>query len=579
MPMYKEAFEARDDLVQYGSNALLLYALELKFDLEDIHTVASDALTDGSDDKKCDLIYVDADDGIVIIAQCFVSADQSKKEAPANKASDLNTGAGWLLTRELEELPERIRPAAIQLRSSLTEGKVNTVHFWYVHNLPSSQNVQSELETVKRTAYASLTQLLGPGSTPNVSVLEVGSEQIEKWYQTLTTPILVTDPQEVSVVGGYNIESDDWTAYVTAVPARWLHRLFSRYRDNLFSANVRGYLGSRRSDANINSGIKTTASDDPAHFWVYNNGLTIVTHDFTYDENSCLLRVSGMSIVNGAQTTGAIGSLLQEPDESAMVPARFVKCRSAEVVDKIIQYNNSQNQVEAPDFRSNDEVQRRLRQEFDHLPSVTYLGGRRGGYDDRIRRPANLLPSDTAGQALAAFHGNPVVAYNEKSKIWVSDTLYSCFFSDRTTAKHNLFAYSLLRAVEEKKRELSAQPEPSLTRTQTKALQYFRNRGSTFLLASAIAASLENLLDRAVPDTFALRFTSSPTPNEAILHWQPIVNVAVAFVERLTSAVERGLKSTEQVDRSIQEFVGFMEATREANRGVYRAFGQLVSTN
>jgi len=39
------------------------------------------------------------------------------------------------------------------------------------------------------------------------------------------------------------------------------------------------------------------------------------------------------------------------------------------------------------------------------------------------------------------------------------------------------------------------------------------------------------------------------------------------------------LKSTEQVDRSIQEFVGFMEATREANRGVYRAFGQLVSTN
>jgi hypothetical protein len=286
-----------------------------------------------------------------------------------------------------------------------------------------------------------------------------------------------------------------------------------------------------------------------------------------------------MSIVNGAQTTGAIGSLLQEPDESAMVPARFVKCRSAEVVDKIIQYNNSQNQVEAPDFRSNDEVQRRLRQEFDHLPSVTYLGGRRGGYDDRIRRPANLLPSDTAGQALAAFHGNPVVAYNEKSKIWVSDTLYSCFFSDRTTAKHILFAYSLLRAVEEKKRELSAQPEPSLTRTQTKALQYFRNRGSTFLLASAIAASLENLLDRAVPDTFALRFTSSPTPNEAILHWQPIVNVAVAFVERLTSAVERGLKSTEQVDRSIQEFVGFMEATREANRGVYRAFGQLVSTN
>jgi AIPR protein len=577
--MYKEAFLAREDLGQYGSNALLLYALELKFGLEDIHTVASDALTDGSDDKKCDLIYVDADDGIAIIAQCFVSADQSRREAPANKASDLNTGAGWLLTRELEELPERIRPAAIQLRGALTDGKIKTVHFWYVHNLPSSPNVKSELETVKRTAYASLTQLLGQGNTPNVSVLEVGNEQLEQWYQTLTTPILVTDIQEVTVVGGYNIEGDDWTAFVTAIPARWLHGLFLQHRDNLFSANVRGYLGSRRSDANINSGIKTTALDDPAHFWVYNNGLTIVTHDFTYDEDSCLLKVCGMSIVNGAQTTGAIGTLSSVPNERAMVPARFVKCRSAEVVDKIILYNNSQNQVEAPDFRSNDEVQRRLRQEFAHLPSVTYLGGRRGGYDDKIKRPPNLLPSDTAGQALAAFHGNPVVAYNEKSRIWVSDTLYSCFFSDRTTAKHILFAYSLLRAVEEKKRELTAQPETGLTRTQIRALQYFRNRGSTFLLAAAIAASLENLLDRAVPDAFALQFTSSPTQNEAIAHWQPIVNVAVAFVERLTSAVERGLKSTEQVERSIADFVGFMEATREANGGVYRAFGQLVSTN
>ena len=82
-----------------------------------------------------------------------------------------------------------------------------------------------------------------------------------------------------------------------------------------------------------------------------------------------------------------------------------------------------------------------------------------------------------------------------------------------------------------------------------------------------------------MPDTFALRFTLSPTPNEATEHWQPIVNVAVAFVERLTSAVERGLKSTEQVERSIEEFVGFMEATREANVGIYRDFAQLVSIN
>jgi len=61
---YTADFEARTDLkVQYGNNALMLYALQLRFELSDIISVASDALTDGGNDKKCDLIYVDQDLG------------------------------------------------------------------------------------------------------------------------------------------------------------------------------------------------------------------------------------------------------------------------------------------------------------------------------------------------------------------------------------------------------------------------------------------------------------------------------------------------------------------------------------
>ncbi len=35
----------------YGDNSLLLYALQLRYDIEDIIAVASDALTDGSDNN------------------------------------------------------------------------------------------------------------------------------------------------------------------------------------------------------------------------------------------------------------------------------------------------------------------------------------------------------------------------------------------------------------------------------------------------------------------------------------------------------------------------------------------------
>lgn len=53
---YISNYKGRTDLVDlYGDNSLLLYALQLRYDIEDIISVASEALTDGSDDKKCDL--------------------------------------------------------------------------------------------------------------------------------------------------------------------------------------------------------------------------------------------------------------------------------------------------------------------------------------------------------------------------------------------------------------------------------------------------------------------------------------------------------------------------------------------
>jgi hypothetical protein len=551
--------------------------LEMRFGIEDIHTVAADALTDGPDDKKCDLVYINVDEGAAIIAQAYFSPDFSKKEAPAQKASDLNTAAAWLLSRDISDLPDRIKPAATQLRNALNSGQITTIELWYVHNLPESKNVSNELKTVQGSASNSLRQILDKTVLPpNVVTLEVGSQQLENWYKALTTPILVLNHFDVDVSGGYSISSDDWSAFVTAIPAIWLHQIFNIYKSDLFSANIRGYLGSRKVDANINNGIKTTASDDANQFWVYNNGLTILTNSFYYDEPEQKLLVKGISIVNGAQTTGAIGSLKHPPDSKAMVPARFVQCSNKEIITRIIQFNNSQNQVEAPDFRSGDDIQKRLRAEFSSIPSVTYSGGRRGGYEDRMKRPANLLPSDTAGQALASFHGEVIVAYNEKSQIWVSDSLYSRFFSSRTTARHIVFAYSLLRAVEERKKQLIN--DKDLTSQQAKILSFFRNRGATFLLASAISASLEIILGKPVHDKFSLFFKENLSPQDAMEAWKPIVNVSNAFSQRLLMGLEGGLNNEDRVKRAISDFTSFMEATSEVNISIYSDFSSKVET-
>jgi hypothetical protein len=533
--------------------------------------------------QKLDMLYINIDEGLAVIAQGYFAKDPTKQEAPANKASDLNTAAGWLLNRNIEELPEQIKSAAIQFRSALNNGQIKTIQFWYVHNLPESQNVREELKTVKNNAHSSLKQLLETEQlisdiNINVSAIEVGRNQIEKWYRLLSNLILVEADFCIDILGGYSIDGDDWSAFVTAIPATWLYDQFTCFKEDLFSANIRGYLGSRKSDSNINNGIKMTAENEPKHFWAYNNGLTILTYDFNFDESDKKLSITGISIVNGAQTTGAIGSLQDAPSSTAMVPARFIKCTNKNVIDNIIQFNNSQNQVEAPDFRSKDKIQQRLRKEFQSIPSVTYLGGRRGGSEDRIKRPANLLPSDTAGQALAAFHGDVLIAYNEKSKIWVLDNYYAKYFSDRTTAKHIMFVYSLLRAVQDRKQELmNLSNNQDLTEKQEKSLEFFRNRGSTFLLVSAISCSLEIIIEKPIHDKFLLTFKENISLQDCLTEWKPIVNSVSSFSEKLVQGLQNGLNNPDRVKTAISDFTSMIESFVALNEGTSNTYSNFAN--
>jgi AIPR protein len=230
-----------------------------------------------------------------------------------------------------------------------------------------------------------------------------------------------------------------------------------RYKQKLFSANVRGYLGSKRSQSNINNGIRETLLRSPSRFWAYNNGITVLVHDFS--RTNWFILATGLAVVNGAQTTGAIGSL--PTNAEGRILARFIKCEDATTVQDIIRYNNRQNPTEASDFRSNDRVQTRLVQEFRQLRIVGYNGGRRGGADDVIRRRGENQPAaTTAAQALAAFHGRPDVAYHEKGQIWEVDAIYSDVFPDRVSARHILFAYRLLRTIEEEKFRLKWESHP-----------------------------------------------------------------------------------------------------------------------
>lgn len=261
----------------------------------------------------------------------------------------------------------------------------------------------------------------------------------------------------------------------------------------------------------------------------------------------------------------------------ASVLTRFVKCDDPEILADIVRYNNTQNKVEAADFRSKDAVQDRLRSEFAATLDADYRGGRRGGISDAIVRSRNLLPDSAVAQALAAFHLQPNLAYNETRRIWDDDGVYARFFSDRTTARHIIFAYSLLRALEATKKRLADTADESRTEHQRRQMAYFRRRGSIHLLVAAISASIETFLARPVADRWQLRFNDNCTPTVAMERWQPLVDAALAFTSQLTAATDTGLKNPETVELALENFQGMIEATAEANRARYDAFAGLVA--
>lgn len=603
---WKSAFEQREDLQkQYGvSNALALYALELRFQIEDIDTLASQSLTDGSNDKKCDIVHLDKESGYLVVIQGY-SSQISKPSAPSNKAADLNTAATWLFSCEhLESIPELLRSVVYEVRDALNSNDIRVIEFWYVHNCPQSIEVRRELDAVEHTINNAIKQRFKDAEVTYISAVEVGRETLSNWYRQVESPIAISEDLEVPIAGGYTVTCQNWQAFATSVPLTWIYEVVRKYKEDTFSANVRGYLGSRKSKHNINAKIKDTAQNEAENFWAFNNGITALVYSFEevqnsdnqkleeddrsihdcasdscFDETRKTLKIRGLSIINGAQTAGSIGNLESRPNEGGRVPIRFVQSKNLDIIKKIISYNNSQNVVEASDFRSNDRVQRRLREEFDRVyPEWFYPGGRRGGSEDKIKRRGDkFLASDTVAQALAAFHGDPVTAYNKKSEIWINDSLYSQYFPDILSAEHIVFCYSLLKAIESKKKDLLHKKKSGQIRdNESKQLQFLQERGSILLFVASIGNSLETILGQKIIDTFRVSFHGKIFPDCAQKKWMPIIESAIPFSSKLKPAVEKSLSNDQDVKRAISEFGEALESVREAHDPKYASFSEVV---
>jgi len=515
---YFTAFEKREDLItQYGKNAaFVVWGMGLYLDDSDLQTLADESLTDCGDDKKIDFLRFDSETGLLYVVQGYMAANPGDA-AKANKASDLNTAMAWLFDGDINGFALGMRSQVQEVRDALSRDEIDQIELIYLHNCGESKACDDELKTA---ALSLKSKFLG--SSIDVTYKEIGNKTLERFYLRQAVNMLVNDEIECPFKPKYAEKDGDWNSVILTVNGEWLRTVYSQYGDSIFSANYRGFLGLNRKK--INKGIRNTAENAPQNFWVFNNGITILTSEIQDKGDHIVL--SGMSIINGAQTTGAIGSLPSSIDLSGVnVLTRIVQSTSSQLIGDIVKYNNTQNKITSWDSFGNDEQQKEIQRQFELLH---YNYNFKRGFDSNTA----VLSIDSCIQPLLSFHGKYKDANRGKTSIFELRTLYSDAF-DNVTARHILFVNCVHSAIAEIKAENKASDRTSSTDKRVyELLAPIKARHYVMAIISELLTKLNGNLSNKKGISFTPNVANGHTNNYAQLvsKIKPFISMVVGQI-------------------------------------------------
>ena len=301
-----------------------------------------------------------------------------------------------------------------------------------------------------------------------------------------------------------------------------LRDLYNRYGADLFSANYRGFLGTA-DRKKINNTIKLTAESNKENFWVYNNGITILTKNIDEKNNKIILL--GISIINGAQTTGSIGNA----DEKGEFDKLHILCRAVETTDKetisrIVEYNNTQNVIKSWDRYSNNEVQVKIQREFSAIGHL-YSTKRGENISDIDISIENVI------QPLIAWLGDYKDANRGRNSIFDRKELYDKAFS--TNALHILFVYSLSRCIDNLK--INLRNKNKKTEKDENKLVLISHLKFKYFFISLISNCMEEFFGERISKQYvsfdkSISYRSENTIIELASKWHAFADISLTFL-------------------------------------------------
>jgi hypothetical protein len=237
----------------------------------------------------------------------------------------------------------------------------------------------------------------------------------------------------------WGFTNEPYKSYYGTLNCGQIAEVLKSSNQRIYSKNIRAFIGINST----NSDIVATLIKEPENFFYLNNGIVLLCKEIKKSPYNSGKRELGkftlvdLTIVNGAQTAGAISFAFTKQPEKVTEAFVFVKIISLENAptnfDKHITIaSNTQNKIEKRDFVSLDEQQNRLTNEF-FLCGYKYHVKRD---DKELKRDEQNYYFEEATVSLACFQNNvdyATYAKREIGKLW-EDGAYQTLFNDKLNA-------------------------------------------------------------------------------------------------------------------------------------------------
>ena len=316
-----------------------------------------------TNDKQFDILLPPSGNSdSYIVCQCEMGGIGNKKKSLHidkmtswfKRLTDLQS-EDWLTQQDIH----------MEVKNQLHDLKehINTykpVKWIYATNKNKHKNSDTELSNVIRThSYETL--------YPNVELLIYAQDELKDLYletQKIEMPVPAQINFQHAIDKGI-FDASGRRFFIGLISAEVIAEWYKSNGEALFSQNIRTLLTKNR----INKEMAKTLKEQPANFRYYNNGISAICEKLEYNKLERKVQAHKFSVINGAQTVGTIaGSRGEGTLSDVEVLLKITEVEPSNVLgNEITKFNNTQNSVKSPDFRSNDEIQIWLEKKFDSL--------------------------------------------------------------------------------------------------------------------------------------------------------------------------------------------------------------------